>query len=428
MKTKLTICLWILSVLLFACKEKPVIDDPILDEKISLTPISLELKVGEMGMIDAGSARNVVWSSSDDSVASVYAGVVEAHAIGRAIITAKSGEQSATCVVYVKSIVGTTLRITPLRVSLEVGETYQMKSYNTYAMPETWISSNTDAVTVSDQGLVTAVAPGVSVITVKTEAEEVTAIVSVNHHWGDYHLVWSDEFDGTELNRNTWNIEQGGGGWGNNELQYYTDRSENLRVENGYLVIEARKETYQNREYTSARLQSRGKKEFLYGKVEARIKFPGGGGTWPAFWMMGNKGGWPSCGEIDIQEHVGNMTKRASFALHSPKRHGGSCWSKTTWFDYDLAEDFHIYGVEWCREEENGKDVIRFMVDNVVYAECWGQAIDGNDAWPWTKPHYIIFNCAIGGNMGGRVDDSIFEQQRLMLVDWVRVYQREEAL
>ncbi len=429
MKTRIAFCLLIATFLL-ACVppvEQPD-DKPTKSEPIALTPNLLNLKVGEMATIDAGTARNVVWTSSDDSVATVYGGVVEAIAIGKATITATSGNQSAACVVYVSGSNGATLRVAPLRLSLNVGETYQMSSFNTYDLPETWASSNTDAVTINETGMVTAVAPGVSVITLKTDAEEVSATVCVDHHWGEYQLVWSDEFDGNELDLNTWNIEKGGGGWGNNELQYYTDRQENLRVEDGCLVIEARKETYQNREYTSARLQSRGKKEFLYAKVEARIKFPGGGGTWPAFWMMGNKGGWPSCGEIDIQEHVGNVTNRASSAVHTPLKNGsrGNNWSKTHMFDFDLAADFHIYGCEWAKEEHDGKDVIRFYVDDVQYGEIWGAALDGNDSWPFTKPHYIIFNCAIGGNMGGRVDDNIFNVERKMLVDWVRVYQRSE--
>lgn len=432
MNAKISTILFTSLVLVLAACKQPTPDNPPSGDTPS-TPITLDntsitMKVGDIVTIDAGSARNVEWTSSDEEVATVYSGVVEAIAIGKAIITAKSGNQSANCVIFVSGSNGATLRLMPLSLSLEVGETYQMRSYNTYEMPETWTSSNTNVITVTETGLVTAVAPGVAEITLKTDAETVKSIVNVNHHWGEYKLVWSDEFDGTELDLSTWNIEQGGDGWGNKELQYYTNRPENLRVENGNLVIEARKETYQNREYTSARMQSRGKKEFLYGKVEARIKFPGGGGTWPAFWMMGNKGGWPACGEIDIQEHVGNVTRRASSAVHTTDKNGskGNNWSKTHTFDFDLAADFHIYGCEWAQEEENGKDVIRFYVDDVVYGEIWGSSLDGNAAWPFTKPHYIIFNCAIGGNMGGRVDDNIFNQERKMLVDWVRVYQREE--
>jgi beta-glucanase (GH16 family) len=162
--------------------------------------------------------------------------------------------------------------------------------------------------------------------------------------------------------------------------------------------------------------------------MEARIKFPGGKGTWPAYWMMGESGNWPKCGEIDIMEHVGYLDSRASFALHTQEKNGmnGKNWHNTHFFDYPLSNDFHVYGVEWCQEEENGKDCIRFTVDGVEYATAWENKIGDHDSWPFYKPHYFILNLAIGGNMGGKVDDAIFNQKRIMYVDWVRVYQRQE--
>ena len=250
----------------------------------------------------------------------------------------------------------------------------------------------------------------------------------VSNTWGDYKLVWSDEFDGTALDETVWSYNTGGSGWGNNEKQYYTSRPENIRVKNGMLEIEALKEKYENNEYTSARIMSKNKKTFTYGKMEARIKFPGGGGTWPAFWMMGNTGNWPNCGEIDIIEHIGSQDTRASFALHTVMKNGtkGNNWAKTHFFDYPLSADFHTYGIEWAQEEKEGKDVIRFFVDDVQYAEVWEEQIDNNDYWPFNKPFFFIINLAIGGNMGGTVDDAIFNQQRIMYVDWVRVWQRQE--
>ena len=194
------------------------------------------------------------------------------------------------------------------------------------------------------------------------------------------------------------------------------------------LEIEARKETYGNNEYTSARIFSKGKKEFKYGRIEARIKFPGGKGTWPAFWTLGGTGNWPNCGEIDIIEHIGSQDTRASFALHTAAKNGtkGNNWSSVKFFDTPLSEDFHVYGVEWAQEESEGRDVIRFFVDGVQYAEVWETIIDDNDTWPFNRPNYIILNLAIGGNMGGTVDDAIFNTQRIMYVDLVRVYQRHE--
>jgi len=398
-------------------------------ETLSLNPNVLQLTVGDVAQIETeGTARNLEWSCSDDSVVSVYYGVVTALRLGQATITVKNDNVSANCEVYVSGTDGATLRISPLVVSLSKGETMQMRCGNTYGTPITWSSDNESIATVDADGLVTAVAPGNAHITVSNGLEEATALIAVKHNYGEYQLVWSDEFNGTALDTEVWGFNTGGGGWGNNEKQYYTDRTENVRVEDGYLKIEARKEDYSNNHYTSGRILSKGKKTFTYGKFEARIKFPGGKGTWPAFWMMGNAGGWPACGEIDIQEHVGSIPTRASFALHTPDKNGtkGNNWSKTAWFDYDLSEDFHVYGMEWAKEVENGKDVIRFFVDGVQYAESWESKIDDPNAWPFTKPHFIIFNVAIGGNMGGSIDDAIFDTERIMYVDWVRVYQRED--
>ena len=396
---------------------------------LSLSPVSLSMKVGDIATIESsGTATNIVWTSSNEEVATVYYGVVTAKAVGSATITATSGKVSAECVVFVSGTDGATLRITPPTVSLRPGDTYQFSYGNTYDLELTWSSSDVSIATITQEGLVTAVAPGNATITLSTPLESVTALVAVEHAWGEYTLVWSDEFDGAALDENTWNYNLGGNGWGNNEKQNYTARAENIRVQNGMLEIEARKESYQGNDYTSARIHSKGKQEFLYGKIEGRIKFPGGRGTWPAFWMLGSKGNWPNCGEIDIIEHVGSMDKRASFAVHTAAKNGsrGNNWSKTQWFEYDLSADFHVYAVEWAQEEKNGKDVIRFFVDGVQYAEIWEEQIDNTDYWPFNRPEYIILNLAIGGNMGGQVDDAIFNQPRIMYIDWVRVWQRQE--
>ena len=416
-----------LHTLLFLCAVLCIACEPTVN--FSLNPNSLQMKVGEITTINViGEATNIEWASSDDSVATVFHGVITANAIGNATITAKSGSTTVNAQVFVSGTDGSTLRISPAFVSLKKGETYQFQYGNTYGLDLTWTSSAEDIVQVDQQGTVTALKSGNATITLSTPVESVTALVAVAHQWGEYSLVWSDEFNGSKLDESVWNYNTGGGGWGNNELQYYTNRPENIRLVNGCLEIEARKEKYENREYTSARIYSKGKKSFLYGKMEARIKFPGGVGTWPAFWMMGESGGWPKCGEIDIMEHVGYLDNRASFALHTQEKNGsnGRNWHATHFFDYPLSNDFHVYGVEWCQEEENGKDCIHFLVDGEIYATVWETKIGDHDSWPFYKPHYFILNLAIGGNMGGKVDDSIFNQQRIMYVDWVRVYQRQE--
>lgn len=413
-------------VCMAACDQKQ--DEP-SNVTLELNPVTLQMKVGDIATIDTkGTATNIVWTSSNEEVATVYYGVVTAKAIGKAEITATSGKVSAKANVFVTGTDGASLRITPPLVSLHVGEQFDFKYGNTFDLELTWSSSDLSVVHVTNTGHVTALKPGVSTITLSTPVESVTATVTVSHNWGAYQLVWSDEFDGNALDEGTWSYNTGGSGWGNNEKQYYTTRPENIRVQNGCLEIEARKEQYENNNYTSARIMSKNKKTFTYGKMAARIKFPGGKGTWPAFWMMGNSGGWPNCGEIDIIEHIGSQDTRASFALHTVMKNGtrGNNWAKTHFFDYPLSADFHTYGIEWAQEEKDGKDVIRFYVDDVQYAEVWEEQIDNNDYWPFNKPFFFIFNLAIGGNMGGSVDDGIFNQQRIMYVDWVRVWQRQE--
>ena len=407
--------------------------DPRQDEPsnvtLELNPVTLQLKVGDIATIDTkGTATNIVWTSSNEEVASVYYGVVTAKAIGKAEITATSGKVSAKANVFVTGTDGSSLRISPPVVTLRPGDTLNFSYGNTYDLDVTWSSSEPSIATIDQKGHLTAVAPGNAIITLATNIESVTARVAVEHTWGDYKLVWSDEFDGSALDETVWSYNTGGSGWGNNEKQYYTSRPENIRVQNGMLEIEARKEQYENNEYTSARIMSKNKKTFTYGKMAARIKFPGGKGTWPAFWMMGNTGNWPNCGEIDIIEHIGSQDTRASFALHTVMKNGtkGNNWAKTHFFDYPLSADFHTYGIEWAQEEKEGKDVIRFFVDDVQYAEVWEEQIDNNDYWPFNKPFFFIINLAIGGNMGGQVDDAIFDQQRIMYVDWVRVWQRQE--
>ena len=407
---------------LTACSEPEV-------KSISITPVTLQMKVGDMSTLEVvGANANIEWVSSNEEVATVFHGVVTAVAIGKTEVTASVGKASATCVVFVTGTDGSSLRISPPFVTLRPGDEFDFSYGNTYELDLTWESSDPSVASIDQQGHLKALKAGNTTVTLSTPVESVSAIVAVEHSWGEYTMVWSDEFNGTALDESVWGYNEGGNGWGNNEKQYYTKRPENIRVKDGCLEIEARKETYEKNDYTSARIMSKNKKTFTYGKIESRIKFPGGKGTWPAFWMMGNAGNWPNCGEIDIMEHVGSIPARASFALHTVAKNGtkGNNWAKTQWFDYSLADDFHVYGIEWAQEEKDGKDVIRFFVDDVQYAEAWEEQIDNNDSWPFNKPFFFIYNLAIGGNMGGQVDDAIFDQPRIMYVDWLRVWQRQE--
>lgn len=405
--------------MLMACEKQ--------ETPIVLNQTVLQMKPGDIQTVEVvGSVANVEWTSSNPDVATVYYGVVTAVAIGKTIITASAGKQSATCEVFVSGSDGATLRITPAVVSMKKGETFQFSYGNTFDLEVTWSSSDESIASVTQTGLVTANKAGNATITLATNVGSVTALVAVEHNWGEYQLVWSDEFNGSALDESNWTPQIGGGGWGNQEAQYYTDRSENLRVEDGCLVIEARKEQYESNQYTSARIYSKGKREFCYGKLEASISLPSGGGLWPAFWTLGNRGGWPNCGEIDIMEYVGNAPNRILGTLHTVKDKSGSKSSRAYTGLTNIENNFHVYGVEWTCEEQNGKDVIRFYVDDVIYSEQVEEVIDSDEYWPFNRPNYFIINMAVGGTLGGNINDNIWSSPRLMKVDWVRVYQREE--
>lgn len=245
---------------------------------------------------------------------------------------------------------------------------------------------------------------------------------------GDYQLVWSEEFDGNSLDESKWNYEIGGGGWGNSEKQYYTKRPKNISVANGFLIIKALKESYENYSYTSARVTTKGKYEFTYGKIEARISLPSGAGTWPAFWMHGTDSGWPLCGEIDIMEHIGSNPNMTSHATHTFEKNGlkGTNWFNRQHSESSMEGDFHIYTLEWEEKADNGDDLIRFCIDNkqstVIYEP---HNINDERRWPFNRDFFIILNMALGGSMGGKINDDIFNNPIEMKVDYVRVYQKK---
>ena len=301
-----------------------------VEDSIHLSTNVLQLAVGESQMLTAVATTDVTWQSEDSSIARVEDGLVTAIGVGKTLITVTAGKAQAVCQVYVVSARGSTLALPKAYMQVDKGTVQLMEVISMYDVPLTWTSTDTTVAIVDEEGWLHALHPGHTTITVSNGAESASCYLAVRHKWGEYELVWTDEFDGTELDRTSWNVEVNGNGGGNNELQYYTDRPVNLRVESGNLIIEARRENYGGRQYTSARINTMGKRTFLYGKIEARIMFPSGGGTWPAFWMMGNdygRVGWPACGETDIVEHIGNEPQLVSHALHYPYKSGGNCWS-----------------------------------------------------------------------------------------------------
>lgn len=235
-------------------------------------------------------------------------------------------------------------------------------------------------------------------------------------------LIWSDEFDKKGLpDAAKWNYDTGGSGFGNEEAQFYTkDRLENARVENGKLIIEARRENWDDKKYTSARLLTKGKFSFQYGTVEVRAKLPKGRGTWPAIWMMSeDMKKWPDDGELDIMEHVGYHQGYIHASVHTKKYNHVLHTQKTdTLFIKDASDKFHVYKADWSPEK------IEVYIDNQKFF-TYENKEKSDEAWPFDKPYFIILNLAIGGFWGGKegIDDTIFPQK--FEIDYVRVYQNK---
>ncbi len=241
-----------------------------------------------------------------------------------------------------------------------------------------------------------------------------------------WELVWSDEFDGEAINPANWAFELGGWGWGNGEAQYYTDRPENARVENGLLVIEARQEKYEDKYYTSSRLVTQGLQAFQYGRIEARMKVPPGAGLWPAFWMLGNDfsrnpddpfdSNWPQAGEVDIMEYLGREPDLVMGTVHGPGYSGAGGLTKWNRQDFPIADEFHTYAIEWSENE------ITWLFNGEPYYTVTPE-ITGDREWVFNKEFFLLLNLAVGGQFAGTIGlDTEFPAN--LYVDYVRVYQR----
>lgn len=228
-------------------------------------------------------------------------------------------------------------------------------------------------------------------------------------------LVWEENFDVAGApDSGNWNFEMGTGnnGWGNGEQQYYTDRTDNVIVENGLLKITAKSESFNGSNYTSARITTQDKFEFTYGRVEARAKLPQGGGTWPAIWMLGadfETNTWPGCGEIDIMEHVGNQQNNIFGSTHDPNNFAGNARTGSV-VVADVSSAFHVYAIEWTASE------IRFYVDDNLF-----HTVSNTASLPFNKDFFLILNVAMGGTFGGAIDQNFV--QSVLEVDYIRVYQ-----
>jgi beta-glucanase (GH16 family) len=246
-----------------------------------------------------------------------------------------------------------------------------------------------------------------------------------NDHLEGFKLLWSDEFDGETIDNSKWEHEVNGHGGGNNELQYYTDRSENSYVEDGKLHIVALQEEYTGpdgkRYYTSARMKTQNTKSFMYGRIEASLKLPYGQGLWPAFWMLGiniNEVGWPKCGEIDIMEMIGGgngRDNRSYGTLHWEDDGKKSSGGNTTLDSGILHDEFHVYAIEWNEEKMDW-----YLDDELFFTlDLTPPAMDA-----FHKHHFIILNVAVGGSWPGDPDLSTVWPQE-MVAEYVRVYERE---
>ncbi|CAN5501038.1 hypothetical protein BH10BAC2_BH10BAC2_28610 [soil metagenome] len=247
-----------------------------------------------------------------------------------------------------------------------------------------------------------------------------TGYSTPNNYLG-YALAWSDEFDGNAVDNANWTFESGNNnGWGNAELENYTNRTENAFVSKGNLIIEAREDNYQSSNYTSARMITKGKQAFTFGRVDIRAKLPKGKGVWPALWMLGSNidaVSWPACGEIDILELLGQEPNKiygtlhwgANTAAHESK--GSNYILGAGSFD----EQFHVYTMLW--KEDN----IKLYIDDIEFLTVDKTDLTGSE-YPFNKNFFFIFNIAVGGNWPGSPDATTVFPQR-MIVDYVRVFQ-----
>ena len=239
-----------------------------------------------------------------------------------------------------------------------------------------------------------------------------------------YTLAWADEFNSGALNAADWSYDNGDGcpgncGWGNSEQEYYTARPENLFFQNGSMIIEARSETYSGKPYTSAKILTRGKKTFKFGRIDIRAKLPKGKGIWPAFWLLPQNnvyGGWPKSGEIDMMEMIGHQPATTYGTLHFGPGPGSTQLGGNFTLPAGIFNDqFHVFSTIWKQDQ------IQWLVDGNVYSTHTSAEFGGN-TYPFNEDFFLIFNMAVGGNWPGNPDATTYFPQWL-IVDYIRVYQ-----
>src|SRR5579884_3590510 len=269
------------------------------------------------------------------------------------------------------------------------------------------------------------------VLSMAAAAAQTTANLPLDAPKPGWKLTWSDEFnapDGSAVDPSKWTYDIGGKGWGNQELESYTSGTANAIIRDGMLVITAKREHVTGadgipRDYTSARIKTKGHFAQAYGRFEARMKIPRGQGMWPAFWLLGDdidKVGWPKCGEIDIMENIGKEPETVHGTIHGPGYSGANgIGAPYSLLEHDFADSFHVYAIEWQPNE------IRFYVDDMLYASRRADELPAGMKWVYDHRFFIILNLAVGGAWPGNPDATTEFPQHL-LVDYVRVYTREQ--
>lgn len=448
--------------------------------KLTLDKTSATVKVGEAVTISGvvspktASYKTLVFSSSDKTIAKVSSkGAIQGIKAGTATITVviKNTKVKATCEVTVVEAKKTEVTPTPVvtptpgvvtpqpggyipevvnpnQVKLDKSEitldeattaTIVATVYPVNASNKTVVfkSSNNEVATVNASGVVTAVKEGEATITATVQGTAISADCKVTVKkvraklsYEGYNLKWSDEFDGTALNKADWNVETHGAGWVNSELQEYVDSDQNISVKDGNLVITPIKTVKEDgtATYTSGRINTQNKHNFTYGLFEVRAKVPAGQGYLPAFWMMAADenvyGQWPRCGEIDVMEIMGQKTDKLYGTIHYGNPHSESQGTYVLTED-NFADNYHTFSCEW----EPGK--IRWYVDGMLYHEesDWYTATVGQGTVtypaPFDQPFYMILNLAVGGSWVGNPDASTDFDKAAFTIDYVKAYQKD---
>lgn len=409
-------------------------------EKIEFEDKVISLKIGETYKVKLKTTPNDfkiysgVYYTSSNKIATIENGIISAKSEGVCRISFEYEDFKTTMLVNVRSsdeiINVTDIKLNTNELNLNKGDTYTLKATllpeNTTEKALIWESSNENIAIVND-GKIEALSKGTCLISAYSSDKKIISSCSLNvvedeYFKKGYTLSFHDEFNGDSLNTNYWDYDIGGSGWGNNELQYYTNGN-NVKLENGELKIIAKRERYSNKEFTSSRIVTRNKVHFKYGYFEAKIKVPSFRGAWPAFWLLGkdiyNNNPWPYCGEIDVMEYA-NTDNKVFSTLHWNAN--GKNSSTATNHQYEgktkTVNDktqYHIYALDWTEY------AMSFYVDNEL---IYTKDITNKSLDCFHEEFYILFNFAIGGNFVGVYDNIGMNNQSEMTVDYIRVYKK----